>query len=181
MDFNKDIEKLNQNFKQNRQKSRNESLREQQAKNDAESKTVEDRYFDLLKNATILSGTIFASTIALSTGKSVNCFFILGEFLLLFATSIGVLFLWSQLKSAEWTHFFNIKGQLQGDMIVNKDIMYDFEKETIEGLIKSYDQLLNKKGMSYHILKIVKVDWLPSIFFSALFFGLLFIWASLLV
>lgn len=162
-----------------RQKLRIESQNKERKKEDKESDRIQDRYFDLLKNSTILTATVFGSSVALASGKSPNLLFITGELFLLISTMSGILFLWSQLRGLEWSHSFDIKNRLQTDMIVNKDLMSEFEKETTEQLIKDYEGLINNKGVSYHILKVIRIDWVPGLFYATLIIGLVFIWLSL--
>lgn len=180
MDFTKDLEKLNEEFLQSVRKQRSDSLEKRAVKDTADYDRLEDRYFDLLKNCTILSGTIFASAAVLSTGKDVTCSFIIGEFFMLGATLVGILYLWSQLKSLEWSYFFERKSDLEGDLIVYKDVISQFEREGMEMRIKDYNKLITQKGFSYYILKVIKVDWLPTFFFTMLTVGLLLVWFSLL-
>lgn len=177
-DFNAILDNLKQNRRQTRAKQNSEDIKESQ---EAYQK-IEDRYFNLLKDFTILTGTVFASSIALSIGKIPNYYFILGEFFLLIAVVVGVIILWSQLKSAEWSHFMDVKTKLEGDLIVNKDIMEDFEKKTTEDLVKSYTNLMkkNQKSILTFVLRIIKIDYFPSIFFIFLIGGVLLVFLSIL-
>jgi hypothetical protein len=182
LDIQKELEVIETNWKQKRQIDRSKYINERAKLNNEESNRVDDTYFDLLKNSTILTGTIFASSIALATGNKVNNLFIMGEFFVLVATVTGILFLWTQLKSREWTHFLNVKMQLEGDLIINKDIMEDVERQAAENLIKDYDRLMdNKSNVLNFLLRIITVDRLPSIFYSALLIGLILIWLSLFI
>jgi len=144
-------------------------------------KKIEGQYYDLLKNVTILSGTIFASSIALATGRNVSYMFLTGEFFLLVSTLFGGIFLWAQLKGREWLHFHQVKFHLQEDLVVNKDIMHDFVVKATQETINSYDKLMNQKTLPLdYFLRIVKIDWIPSITLSSFFIGLILLWLSLL-
>lgn len=156
-------------------KSNNEFIKEQK-----EEQRVESRYFDLLKNLTILSATVFSSSIALSSNKSLNYLYILGELFLLMSTIFGILFLLSQLKSLEWSHFFNVVNRLKREKEFESELIKQYIGNGRDELIQSYEKLMNKKGISYYILNIISVDWLPSLFYSFLSIGLLLIWVSLL-
>lgn len=177
--YENEIEKLKDDwkFKQKQDRAKKNSLEHE--KHSQQFERVEDKYFDLLKNLTILSGTVFASSIALSTGRNVNMIFIFGEFFLLLSTTAGAIYLWAQLRSREWSYFMDVKGHLELDMIANKEIMEDFEKKFTEESIREYNRLMNKKEFLYHILKIIKIDWVPNITFTTLFIGLVLIWLSL--
>lgn len=179
IDFEKEIDVLKEKDKARRKTARLKKNKKESARFEEEFKQIQDRYFDTIKNLTILSGTVFASSIALATGKPVNDHFLIGELFLLIATLIGAMYVWSAVRSREMSYFFDIKWRMETDLIVNKDIVDDFEKEPTQKLIDDYDRLANKKSLLYYILKIVKVDWLPTLFFTSLAIGLFFIWFSL--
>ena len=57
------------------------------------------------------------------------------------------------------------------------------EKEIfLEESIKDYDRLINrsKSGFSYKFLKIIKIDFVPALFFLTLSIGLFLVLSSLL-
>lgn len=168
MEENKNLNPVLIFNKQVRLRKRSEEIQKRGAKNDEESISIEDKYFNLLKDFTILSGTVLASSIALSTGRPTNLVFKLGEVSLFISTIVGVSFLWNQLRGREWIYFFKVKGELQSDILINKDLMEEFEIKATNDLIKDYDKLMenNQKSIFRYIFKIVKVDFLPAIFFQ---------------
>lgn len=179
MDFEKELDLLKLQDKIRRRTSRQKKNNKEHEKSEIEFQKIQDRYFDTIKNLTILSGTVFASSIALATGKAVNNYFLSGELLLLIATLFGAMFIWSAVRSREVSYFWNVKWRMESDLLLNKDLVEDFEKEQTEKLIAEYDRLANKKSALYFILRCVKVDWLPTLFFVSFTIGLLLIWFSL--
>jgi len=173
------LKSLMDNVNQSRRKVRFEDSKKQHKENEYEHKDIDNKYFSLLKDFTILTGTVFASSIALSVGKPTNNYFKFGELFLFISVVIGIFILWNQLKNAEWSYFFKVKGQLEGDIIVNKDIMENFEKKAVEDLIKNYNNLLNRKLWINYIFKFIKVDYLPSLFFINLLIGIFLILISI--
>jgi hypothetical protein len=141
-----------------------------------ESREVEKIHFNLLLSLTVLSGTIFSSSKALSQNRTFNTPFFIGEFFLFNSTLIGFLILWSQLRAQEWSYFFNTKSRLE---LVKDDKEEDFIKKAREDLIAEYKKLMDKKGFSWHILKWIPIDHLPTLFFLSFCVGLLLLWLSI--
>lgn len=170
---------LPESFKEILRKNRQENIMKRQYKDNQGEKFYQARYFSVLKDLTILAGTVLASIIALSGGSPQNSYFLAGAYLLFLATLVGILNLWSEVRSAEWTYFFNQRNELQGDLILYKQIMDELEVNIINDTIESFNKIINRKGVSYSILKIIRIDWLPTIFFSFLILGLYLILFSL--
>lgn len=174
-----DINKIKSNWEFEQTKKIIVENRKKIKKEDLEEKRIQNRYFDLLKNLTILSTTLFGSSIALVTGKSPGQTFIVGEFFLLLSTLTGILFLWSQLKSLEWSHFFDVTNRLKQDAVNDPVFIKEIVGDTRTDLINTYEKLMERKDLAYYILMIIKVDWLPGLFYLFLCLGLLLIWISL--
>ncbi len=170
---------LEQNLQSQRKDQRYKTNSASHEKQSKEFDEIEGDFFDLLKNLTILSGTVFASSIALASGKVVNTLFIIGEFFLLISTLSGVAYLWSSLQGKQHFHWLMSKWHLESDLSQYKDVIEPFERQHIEDQVKEYKRLMDKKGLLYSILKIIKIDWVPNIFFSFLTLGLLFILFSI--
>jgi hypothetical protein len=173
------FKQVEEQLKLNRRKKRIESLNRQQEKNDKETEDISNKYLTIIKDFTILAGTTFGSSIALSTGRPQNDLFILGEFFLLVSVLSGAVKLWSEIKGREWFYFLMVKGRLQFDLNLNADIMEDFERKEVQKLIDSYARLMSKKGSIWYLLKIIPVDYFPTISFSTFTIGVFFICLSL--
>ena len=180
-DIHTEIAEIKETWKEQRKKAKYESSSKNYKESNDEYKRLEDRYYDLLKNSTILSGSVFASSIALAVGKDVGCVFVVGEFMLLLATIWGIIFLWNQLQVREWSYFMKTKGRLEGDLLLYEDAMEEFEVKTTRDHIESYKKLLDQKSFLSHLFGIVKPDWLPGLFYCCLVLGLVLIWVSLMV
>lgn len=171
---------LQQTWKSQRKKAKHDSTSKHHADSQVEYQRLEDRYYDLLKNSTILSGSIFASSIALASGRSVGSVFIVGELMLLVATVVGIIYLWNHLNVREWSYFLHTKGGLESDLLLYEDAMEEFEVKIIKEQIMSYGNLIDKKSILSSLFKIIKPDWLTEIFYGSLIVGLVLIWISLL-
>jgi hypothetical protein len=149
-------------------------------KGEKEFEKIQNGYYDLLKNCTILAGTIFASSIALATGNKVNCFFIVGELFLLLSTLVGVFYLWKVLRGRETMYFIMNSTRLKWNLTADKG-MSEFLREEIQSNIKDFERLADKRSIFDQVFKVIKIDWIPTIFFVFLSTGLIFIWMSLIV
>lgn len=178
-DYQKEIDLIKNNLRSQRKQKRIKDLIEKAEKENQEFKRIQNYYFDLLKNTTILAGTIFATSIALASGKKVNSIFIIGELFLFISTFFGAIFLWAQLKGEEWSHSMNVKLRLESDLIINKDIMEDFEKKTTEEIIGIYKKLMVIKSPVSFLLRLIKIDYIPGITLTTFLVGLFLIWLSL--
>ena len=58
---------------------------------------ITEDYSTLLKDMTILTGTMFTTSIALAAGRDVNSFFVFGELFLFLSLISGSLMLWHEL------------------------------------------------------------------------------------
>lgn len=180
MDINQSLNAVRETIKIERRKQRHLDNTVKQEKSQQESDRIENNYFDLLKNLTVLSGSVFASSIALASGKSVSLIFFIGELFLLLSTITGIGFLWSQLQGEQTFHWLFNKFDLEGELISYEDLMEPWEKDAIKKQIAEYQRLGEKKGVFYHFLKVVKIDWFPAIFFFSFIIGLVLILLSLL-
>jgi hypothetical protein len=174
-----DIQEIKQGWAERRKQAKYDSTSKNYQKSQIEYQDIEKRYYDLLKNSTILSGSIFGSSISLAVGKDVGLFFIFGEFMLLASTIWGIIFLWNRLQVKEWSYFMLTKSRLQSDLLQYEDAMEDFEVLATKNHIETYSKLINKKTILNKIFNIINVDWLPSLFYISLLTGLIFIWLSL--
>ena len=148
---------------------------------DKKLEILEKNYFSLNKDLLILSGTIFGSSIALATGKNVNCFFILGELFLFISIISGLIKQSVYLKGKEWDHAFFSKMNLDSFLLLNKDKIEKWELESTESSIKIYKKIIesNQKGFLYFILKKISIEKWQPIFIFNLILGILFILISI--
>lgn len=174
------VEELQQTWKSQRKKLKHDSTNKHYMESHLEYLRLEDRYFDVLKNSTILSGSIFASSIALASGRNVSITFMVGELMLLVATLVGIIYLWNHLNVREWSYFLHTKGGLESDLLLYEDAMDEFEAKIIKEQIASYGKLLDKKSLLNGLFRVIKPDWLTEIFYGSLIVGLLLIWISLM-
>ena len=66
---------------------------------------------------------------------------------------------------------------MESDLNLNKDIIDDFEKKIVQDTLGRYKKILDRKGIIYVFLNIVKIDSIPTLFFACLILGLTFILA----
>lgn len=147
----------------------------------SEWEKIEDAYFNLVKDFTILVGTVFGSSIALAAGRNVNASFILGEFFLFIALVAGIINLYATLKGKEFFHFLMVISELEQNKHRKVDEKEDFLLKANEDLIEDYERLKekNQKGPLTFVLRIIKIDYFyPLLLFSSLL-GIFFIFISL--
>lgn len=143
-------------------KKRASELQEQYEKESKQFETIQSREFSFYKDLTILSGSIFGSSIALSTGKLQNSFFYWGEIFLFLSVVCSLVSLWIKIKGDYWLHFFLVKSRTQSDLTINTDIMEEFERKAIEDQLKSYDNLLKPNRLLNTVFRFIKVNWISS-------------------
>lgn len=148
----------------------------------SEWEKIESKQFELVKDLTILAGSVFGFSIALAVGKQGNFRFILGEFLLFIALCAGVAILHSALKGKEFFHFLMASSELKFNAPKRTGGKEDFIVDAHEDLIKSYDKLTeqSKGGFLSRILRVIKIDYFYSIFLVAFLLGTFFIFFSLI-
>lgn len=173
------IQMLQQQWKAQKRKQYTESSAKSTAEEVKAYEQIEKDSFDVFKNVTILAGTVFATSIALASGKSVNTIFVVGEFFLLLATICGGILTWNQIESKQWLHFLNVSGRLKMDLIQYKEVMEGFIEKTTREMVESYEKMMKRKTLLNYLFKIIKVDWFPTITFIFFFLGLILVWTSL--
>lgn len=138
--------------------------------------------FNLRIQLMILIGTLFGSSIALSTGKDKNPLFILGEIYLFVAIVSGLLLLLSYIEGREWWQALKSKSRVDFFLIMHKKTMDEQEIRIMEETSKSFQNIMdsNQTGLSYLIFKIIPIEMMTSIFNYMFVFGGLFILASLI-
>ena len=144
--------------------------------------SVNNGYFQLRKDLLILSGTIFGSSIALSAGRDVNIYFIIGEFLLFISIVSGLIMLLSYLEGKEWLYSFSSKNSLESYLLLNRDKIEKFELDSTDNLIKDYKNLMksNQNGFLYFLLKKISLEKWPLIFNLSFLMGILLILFSII-
>lgn len=157
-------------------------LNEENKENEKILKSVNKGYFNLRKDLLILSGTIFGSSIALSMGRSVGIFFILGEFSLFISIVSGLVMLLTYLEGEEWYYSFSSKNSLESYLILNKERIEKFELDSTENLIKDYKKLMesHQKGFMWFLLKKISIEKWPLIFNLSFLIGILLILISII-
>lgn len=138
--------------------------------------------FTLNKDLLILAGTIFGSSIALATGKTVNLAFWFGELFLFFSIVFGIIILSTNIRAKEWDFSFSSKMSLESYLLLNKKRIDEFESKSIEDLIKDHKRILekNQSGIMYELLKLISVEKWPLIFRTTFVMGILLILCSLI-
>ncbi len=122
------------------------------------------------------SGTVFASTIVLSTGKSVSDIIIIAEILLMISVILGIIIMANELRSRRWIYNFNNKNKLKGDLL--KKDMPDFLFKATQDLIDIFDNMLNEKTYLHYVFQVIHPRYLEVMFYMALVLGLLFLTIS---
>jgi hypothetical protein len=141
---------------------------------------IEKQDFVLLKDITILAGTVFGSSIALSVGRDVEMVFVVGEFFLLLSVIFGFIFLWARNRGDEGMYFLDQIMKLKEDVRATKDKPeFEFINKTSSELLFDLERLYNKKTFLSYFLKIIKIDSIPTLFYLTFLLGILFIWLSL--
>ncbi len=143
---------------------------------------IEDKHFELVKDLTILAGTVFGLSIALAVGKQGNMRFIVGEFLLFISLCCGVIILYSTLKGQEFFHFLTTSSDLKFKLPKRTGGKEDFIVDAQEELIKNYEKLTEKSkdGFLSVILRIIKIDYFYPTFLITFLLGIFFIFFSLI-
>lgn len=173
----------------NIQEFENESLKKSRKKMNEEAcenskilEFIDKKYFELRKELLILSGTIFGSSIALSTGKQIGPFFTIGELFLLISIVSGMILLLTQLKAKEWTYSFNSKNSINFFLILHKNNISDFELKNLQKISSDYEKLMNsnQNGLIYKLLKLVPLEKWQNILNSSFFTGIFLIFLSII-
>jgi len=180
-EINLDSTSLENSIQQQRMAQWRDSSEKAQIKSDQDFKDLERANLDFFKNSTILAGSVFGSTLALSAGKPTSNLLILGEGFLIISILIGLFSLKASLNSKEWRYFFNQKYSLGNDLIMYKDLMPDFLFKASEDSIKSFDLILNKPAYIKILLKIIPISFVEPLFYGFLISGLICLWFSLFV
>ncbi len=139
----------------------------------SEREKIETKRFGLIKDLTILAGSVFGLSIALATKDSVNIRFILGEFFLFLALFSGVVVLFGLLSRQEYLHFFLSSTHLESNL--RKE---NFLVEPTKILIKINDKQRDKVGKSLFFR--MKIDYFYSFFFVTFLLGVFLIFFSLI-
>lgn len=143
---------------------------------------IEKKYFTLIKDLTILSGTVFGSSIALSVGRDINLRFLFGEILLFISLCAGIINLYASLRGEEFFHFLMTIGELKRTLPKRTGGKEDFIVDAQEDSIKSYERLLekNKKDPLAFLLRLVKIDYFYPALLITFLLGIFFILFSLI-
>jgi len=143
---------------------------------------IETKSFNLYKDLTILSGTIFGLSVALAVGRQGNIRFLTGELLLFISLLAGIIILRSHIMGKEWFHFMMTASELKFSLKKKNGGPEDFLVEAQEKIINDYDKLAEKsKGnFSSIIFKFIKIDYFDRVFLLAFVLGIFFIFFSLI-
>lgn len=147
-----------------------------------ENAKLEEKEFDFIKDLTILSGTIFGLSVAITSGKDPNIRFIIGEFLLFLSMILGLIILYSSFRGQQFFHFMMTKSDLEIKLPKRTGGVEDFIVDSMEDLIKSYDTLMKKSQKSplNILLRLIKIDYFYNIFFIAFALGVFSIFLSII-
>lgn len=147
-----------------------------------EAEKLENKRFNLVKDLTILAGTIFGLSVALAVGKQGNIRFIIGEFLLFLSLCSGIILLYAALKGKEFFHYMMTSSDLKLNLKKRTGGKEDFIVDAQEDLVKRYENLMdvNRKDFLFPVLKIIKINYFFPTFFITFVLGVLFILISLL-
>lgn len=148
----------------------------------SEWEKIENKRFGLVKDLTILAGSIFGLSIAIATRDSVNSRFIFGEFFLFLAVSSGIILLYSSLSGEDFFHFMMSSSDLKLNLPKRTGGKEDFIVDAQEDLIKSYEKLTekSKKGLFFMLLKVVKIDYFYPFFYLTFLLGVFLVFLSLI-
>lgn len=147
-----------------------------------EEEKIEDKRFALIKDLTILSGSVFGLSIALASGNPVNLRFIFGEFFLFLAMLSGIILLYSALHGEEFMYFLMTSSHLKSTLPKKTGGPEDFLVEEQQKLARQYEKLLekNKKNFLSILFKIIKVDYFYPFFYITFVSGVFLIFLSLI-
>ncbi len=165
-------------FNQTRKENRAVQLEKRNKDRNKEFDRIDSNNLTFYRDILLFSGTIFGSSIALSIDRKINSFFIIAEFFLMVAIVCGLITLWAKILGDYSFHWMRSYFDAKFDYDLHKDIMEDFEKKASEDSMINLKRLMDKKGILYPLLKLIKIDYIQtsSIIFAIL--GIVFLWVS---